>query len=134
MSPRTAFLGKLIGLYCILVALAMLSRKQATMDVIKAMLHNPPLLLALGGITVVAGLAMVLSHNIWSGGGLQLIVTLAGWIALIKGSLLLFLSPEQESSLFLDALHLDQFFYLYLGGTLLLGIYLTYAASRPNVR
>jgi hypothetical protein len=85
-------------------------------------------------ITVIAGLAMVLSHNVWSGGAVTVIVTLIGWIALTKGALLLFLSPEAESSLFLDTLHLEQFFYLYLGGMLLLGSYLTYAASRRATR
>jgi uncharacterized membrane protein YfcA len=67
MSPRTTFLGRLFGLYCILVALAMLSRKQATVDVLTAMLQNAQLLLALGVITVIAALAMALSHNVWSG-------------------------------------------------------------------
>jgi hypothetical protein len=131
MSSRTVFLGRLIGLYCILVSLAMLVRKQASVDVLTAMLHNAQLLLSLGVITVIAGLAMILSHHVWSGGAVTVIVTLIGWIALIKGALLLFLSPEAESSLFLDTLHLEHFFYLYLGGTLLLGIYLTYAASGP---
>ncbi len=134
MSSRTIFLGRLIGLYCILVALAMLIHKQATVDVVTAMLHNAQLLLSLGAITVIAGLAMVLRHNVWTGGAVPVLVTLVGWILLIKGSLLLFLSPEQESSLFLDTLHLEQGFYFYLGGTLLLGIYLTYAASRPSAR
>jgi hypothetical protein len=133
MSSRTIFLGRLIGLYNILIALAMLIRKQAAVDdVLRALLHNAPVLFALGVITVIAGLAMVLGHNVWSGGALPVVVTLVGWIALIKGSLLIFLSPEQESSLFLDTLRLEQLFYLYLGGTLLLGIYLTYAASRPR--
>jgi hypothetical protein len=129
MAPRTIFLGRLIGLYCILVALAMMVHKHATVDVLAAMLHNAQLLLSLGVITVIAGLAMVLSHNVWSGGAPTVVVTLVGWIALIKGSLLLFLSPEQESSLFLDSLHLEQGFYFYLGFTLLLGIYLIYATS-----
>ena len=30
MSPRTLFLSRLIGLYCILVALSMMTRRQAT--------------------------------------------------------------------------------------------------------
>jgi vacuolar-type H+-ATPase subunit I/STV1 len=132
MSSRTMFLGRLIGLYCILIALAMIIRKDASMDVVTAMMHNAQLLLSLGAITVIAGLAIVLRHNIWSGGAVTVMVTLVGWIVLIKGSLLLFLSPEQESSIFLDSLHLQQGFYFYLGGTLLLGLYLTYAASRAR--
>ena len=134
MSPRTTYLARLIGIYCILMGLAMIIRKQAAVAVLTAMLHNAQLLLALGVITVIAGLALVLAHNIWSGGAVPVIVTLVGWIAVIKGSLLLFLSPEQESSLFLDSLHLEQGFYFYLGFMLLLGIYLTYAAGKPAAR
>ena len=59
MSSRTVFLARLIGLYSILVSLAMIVRRQATVDVLTAMLHNAQLLLSLGVITVVAGLAMV---------------------------------------------------------------------------
>jgi len=46
MSSRTIFLGRLIGLYCILVSLTMLIRKQASVDVLTAMLHNAQLLLS----------------------------------------------------------------------------------------
>jgi hypothetical protein len=129
MSSRTIFLGRLVGLYCILISLAMLIHKQATVDVLTAMLRNAQLLLVGGVVTVIAGLAMVLGHNVWTGGAVPVLVTLVGWIALIKGSLLLFLSPEQESSFFVDSMHLDQGFYFYLGFMLLLGIYLTYATS-----
>jgi|SRR5579863_2659175 len=129
MSSRTIFLGRLVGLYCILISLAMLIHKQATVDVLTAMLRNAQLLLVGGVVTVIAGLAMVLGHNVWTGGAVPVLVTLVGWIALIKGSLLLFLSPEQESSIFVDSMHLDQGFYFYLGFMLLLGIYLTYATS-----
>ena len=72
---------------------------------------------------------MVHGHNVSSGGALLILVTLIGWITLIKGTLFLFLPPATESSLILDTLHLERFFYLYLGSALVFGIYLTYAAS-----
>ena len=68
MSPRTLFLSKLIGLYCILVALSMMTRRQATVETMTALLQNPSMMLILGVITLAAGLAMILAHNIWSGG------------------------------------------------------------------
>jgi hypothetical protein len=106
----------------------MLTHKQAAVEVVTALLHNAPLLFSVGVITVIPGLAMVLGHNVWSGGAMPVIVTLVGWTTLIKGALLLFLSPETESSLFLDALHYQQLFYLYTCVALLLGVYLTVAA------
>jgi hypothetical protein len=126
MSPHTIFLSKLIGLYCILLALSMIIYRQATVDSVTALLHNPSMMLVLGVIALVAGLAMVLTHNIWSGGALVVIVTLVGWVILIKGLLLLFLPPEMEAEFFLRGLHYQQLFYVYMGIFLVLGIYMTY--------
>src|SRR5271166_2417336 len=94
MGPRTKFLSRLIGLYCILVALSMITRKQATIEAVTALVHTPALMFAVGVIAVVAGLAMILGHNVWSGGALPVVVTLVGWLLLAKSLLILFLSPE----------------------------------------
>ena len=45
MSPLTIFLAKLLGLYCIIFALAMMTRKQNAVATVKAFIANPPLLL-----------------------------------------------------------------------------------------
>ena len=134
MAPRTLFLGKLIGLYCILVSVSMLIHKQATVETVTALVHNPPLLLVAGVIAVAVGLALIVGHNVWSGGALPVVVTLIGWVALTKGLLILFLSPEAASAFFLGRLHYDEFFYGYAVVSLLLGIYLTYATSRSAAR
>jgi uncharacterized membrane protein YkgB len=126
MSSRTIFLSRLIGLYCILVALSMMSRRQATVETVTALLQNQSLMFIVGVITLAAGLAMVLAHNIWSGGALVVVVTLVGWVTLIKGLSFLFLSPEVEAELYLRQLHYQQFFYMYAAISLVLGIYLTY--------
>src|ERR1700719_2430256 len=94
MSPRTIFLSRLIGLYCILVSLYMVTHKQATVEMVTALVHTQPALFAVGLTTAIIGLAMILSHNVWSGGALPVVVTLVGWMALTKGLLGMFLSPE----------------------------------------
>jgi len=127
MSPRTLFLSKLIGLYCILAALPMMTRRQVTLDTVTALLQNLSMMLILGVITLVAGLAMVLAHNIWSGAALAVVVTLVGWITFIKSLLFLFLPPEMAGGFFLRQLHYQQFFYLYGATALVLGVYLTYS-------
>jgi hypothetical protein len=88
MSARTTFFSKLIGLYLILISLAMIVHKQATIMSMNALVHNAPVLFVVGVIAVAAGLAMVLGHNVWSGGVLPVVVTLTGWLLLIKGSML----------------------------------------------
>jgi len=65
MSPRTSFLSRLIGLYCILIALSMITHRQAIVETVKALLYEPTMMFVLGVITLGAGLALVLAHNIW---------------------------------------------------------------------
>jgi hypothetical protein len=132
MLPRTLFLSKLIGLYCILIALSMMTRRQATVETVTVLLQNPSMMFVLGAITLIAGLAMVLAHNIWSGGALVVVVTLVGWMALIKSLFLLFLPPEMETRIFLQQLHYQQLFYLYTSISLVLGVYLTYGGVRSR--
>ena len=126
MSPLTIFLTKLLGLYCIIVALAMMTRKQSAVATIKALIGNPPLLLLVEVLGLASGLAMILGHNIWSGGALPVVVTLIGWLMAIRGAGLLALSPNATMKVF-EALRYEQLFYFYIGATLLLGLYLTYA-------
>jgi hypothetical protein len=134
MSLRTLFLSGLIGLYCILVALSMITRRQATLESVTAFLHDPSMIFILGLITLAAGLAMVLAHNIWSGGALVVIVTIVGWITLLKSLLLLFLPPEMEAGMFLGQLHYRQLFYLYGAFSLVLGVYLTHGGFMSRSR
>jgi putative exporter of polyketide antibiotics len=130
MSPRTPFLSRLIGLYAILVALSMFSRGQASAETVAALLQNPSMVFVLGVVMLAAGLAMVLAHNIWSGGALVVVVTLVGWMTLIKSLVFLFLPPEIEARLFLERLHYQQLFYFYWALPLVLGLFLTYGGFR----
>jgi hypothetical protein len=132
MSSRTIFLSRLIGLYCIVIALSMMTRRQATVETVTALLQNPSMILIVGLITFAAGLAVVLAHNIWSGSALVVVVTLIGWITLIKSLFFLFLPPEMEAGLFLGQLHYRQLFYLYTPISLALGVYLTYGDFRSR--
>ena len=133
-SARTLFLSRLIGLYCLLFGLSMMSHKQLTLEGVTALLQNPPLMLLLGLITLGASLAMVLAHNLWWSGTLAVIITLIGWLALIKSLLFLFLNPAMEARFLLGLLHYQQFFYDYAAVSIILGIYLTYSgfASSPH--
>jgi hypothetical protein len=132
MSSRTIFLSRLIGLYCIVIALSMMTRRQATVETVAALLQNSSMMLIVGIITLAAGLAVVLAHNIWSGGALVVVVTLVGWITLIKSLFFLFLPPEMEAGLFLGQLHYRQLFYMSTTISLVLGAYLTYNGSRSR--
>ena len=126
MSPLTIFLAKFLGLYCIVLALALMKRGQDAVITIKALVANPPLLLFVELISLAGGLAIVIGHNVWSGGALPVVVTLVGWLMVIRGAGLLALSPAATARL-VDAMRYEQRFYLYMGIALVLGLYLTWA-------
>ena len=134
MSSRTIFLSRLIGLYCILVVASMVLHRQATADLMTALLHNLPMMWVLSVITLTAGLAMVLAHNVWSGGALAVVVTLCGWAALIKGLLFLFLPTGVESDFILSALRNPLLFYVWMTPSLIIGIYLTYSGFTSRTK
>ena len=134
MSPRTLFLSRLIGMYCIVAALSMLLRGQGFADAVTLMLRDAPLMLFVGATTLAAGLAMVLAHNVWSGSAPAVIVTVISWLTVIKGSLLLILTPETEAAFFMQELHYHEFFHFYAAISFAVGVYLTYCGFRKSLR
>ena len=130
MPGATRFLSRLLGCYCLIMAVVMLLRRAATIAAITALLHDPALLYALGIILIFAGLAMVLVHNRWSGRRVALIVTLIAWLTLLKGLLLICGAPGQIADLYLRALQYAHYYSIYALATLVLGIYLTFAGFR----
>ncbi len=128
MASSTTYLARLLGLFAIVVALAMITYKQQTVETITAMMSNPVAVYAVGLIAVATGLALVLAHNVWSGGALPVVVTLVGWLSLIKGLACLFLPQQALAGLFVGQSY-GQLFYVSPVISLLLGLYLVYASS-----
>jgi len=134
VSDRTIYLARLIGLYCLLAGLIMVVQREGMVAAVEALVLDRALLLILGVITVAVGLAMILAHNIWSGGALPVVVTLIGWLTLIKGLVLWLMSPPAAAQFYLQQLHYPQLYYLYATVTLVIGVYLTVAGFSARVR
>lgn len=124
MSRLTIFLAKLIGLFALLLALVMAVHKQAIIDTANALVHERAVLFVFAMAALACGLAIVIGHNVWSGGLLPLVVTVLGWLLVLRGLLLLLLPPESVGAL-LEAMRLAQLFYVYVAITFLIGLYLT---------
>lgn len=127
MSPLTIYLGKLLGLYCVIVAVALSANRKSAISTVNDWMRSPPLVLLTGVITLSLGLALVLGHNVWSGGALPITVTVMGWLTLFKGLAFLLLPPARAVK-FYDALQYERLFFVYMGLTLAIGLYLTVAA------
>ena len=126
IQSRTVFLARLVGLFFLLVSLATLVQAGAIGLAINALVHDRAALLVVGMMGLLGGLAMVLAHNVWSGGPLPVIVTVIGWWLLIRNVLLLFL-PAQAIVALVDAFQVERFSYLYALIGVVIGLYLTYA-------
>jgi hypothetical protein len=133
MSTRTIFLAKLIGPFFILVALSILLQRQLVAETITGMMHDLPLLFIVALITITCGLAIVILHNHWTGGALPVVVTIIGWIILLKGVILLLVPPQVQLSI-METFRVEQLLYLYGAIDLLIGIYLTVAGFLASPR
>jgi hypothetical protein len=126
MSRLTIYLGRLIGLFLLIAALSMFLDKDSVVEMATALIDDRALLLIVGLIALGIGLAIVVGHNVWSGGALPMVITLFGWSQLLRGIALLFLPAETQIAFF-QAMRLEDFFYVYAGISLAIGAYLTYA-------
>jgi hypothetical protein len=129
MLPLTIFLARLFGLYCLIVATAMLIRKEETIRTLDGMVLNRGQVMIAGVIALGVGLATVLGHNIWSGGALPIGVTLVGWTATLKGIWLL-VSPTAVLKRSYSALNYRRLYTFYMGLTLVLGVALFWGSLR----
>ena len=123
MSQLTVYLARLIGLFIVLLIAALLLHGGAMVEIAVA---DKPLMFTYAIISLALGIAMVLGHNVWSGGALPVVVTLFGWLVLAKGLLLLFLAPEAMSRMF-EQMRYTEHYYLFLSPALIIGLYLTWA-------
>ena len=124
MAARTIYLSRLIGLFTLIVTLSMLADRPQALEMIRTVVQDRPALIILGLLGTAAGLAIVLGHQVWSGGALPVLVTVLGWVFLIRGAVLLYLSPEATAHL-VDRFRFEDLFNVYLGLTMALGLYLT---------
>ena len=127
MSRLTVFLGRLIGLFFLLYALAILANRHSTVEAAIDFMRDPPALMLAGITVLIAGLAIVLSHNRWSGGVLTVAVTIIGWIFIIRGFVILAVPRETLLAIF-EKMNFDEHYYVYCAVPLIIGLFLTIAS------
>ncbi len=125
MSPLTRYVSRLLGVFLLVMAVSEWTQPGLLTVIAPAMLDQPGLLWVSGMLTFVAGLAIVLGHNVWSDPAAA-VVSLLGWIMTIKGAALL-LVPAAGWTVLLGALHYPSHSGVYTIIPAVAGAYLTYA-------
>jgi hypothetical protein len=116
------FLAKLIGPVCLVIGLALLINGAAFRTLAKEFLDSPPLMFLSGVITLPAGLAIVLTHNVWAGDW-RILITILGWLAVIGGAVRI-LAPQRAAAIGRtmlanpSTLHISTGVYLLIGALL----------------
>jgi hypothetical protein len=83
------FLAKLIGPVMLVVGLAIFANQQAFRELAEEFMASRALMFLSGLLIMPVGLAIVLTHNVWTANW-RLLITLFGWLCAIGGALRLF--------------------------------------------
>jgi hypothetical protein len=122
----TYFLARLIGLLLLSIGASMLFQKTVFMKVLNDVTGDRTSLFMVGVILLLAGLSVVLTHNIWNAGFLPLAVTLIGWVLILRGLLSMFVPSDGIARLIRWA-KVEELSRLYAILVLAIGAYLTWA-------
>ena len=117
----STYLGQVFGLLYTVIGIGIFINSELYLKLFQEMKQNTLLLYLSGCASLTVGLTMVTFHNIWEADW-RGIITFIGWMALVKGVLLL-LKPEL---LLQKAAFWQQRMMLAGSITLLLGLYLGY--------
>lgn len=91
------FLAKLLGPIFLVIGLGVLFSRNVYRAAAEEVLEGRALLYLFGAIAFTAGLAIVLTHNVWVWGW-PVIITIIGWLMLIRGTLRIVI-PQQVGDL-----------------------------------
>lgn len=122
MSPLTLFLAKLLGAVLITMAAVLAARGSTLAQTARRMIADPGAVMLVGSLRIGLGLAIMIGHDIWTGGALPIAVTLFGWALYFSGLLLLFATPERLTAI-VDGMKLERNMPAYALGVGLVGLY-----------
>jgi hypothetical protein len=88
----SVFIARLVGPVMLVIGLAVLANQSEFADVAEEFMASRALLFLSGLITMPVGIAIVLTHNIWTADW-RVMITLFGWVNAIGGALRL-LAPQ----------------------------------------
>ena len=93
-----ASIFQILGLAYLTIGLGMLASPRFYEEMLNKMIDNEAVLFVTGLLVLVIGYFLVAYHNIWTSGW-TIIITIFGWLALLKG-LMMVVIPEKSIKLY----------------------------------
>lgn len=115
-------LAELWGFGFLALGLSLLINPNNRKEIFKAV-EDDMGLFCVGMITLVLAIATLLNYHVWSGGW-GLVITIIGWLGIVKGIFLLFL-PSTAKKMYSKMANKDWMTYLYFVAVIL-GLFLIY--------
>jgi hypothetical protein len=91
-------IAEVLGIFFVVMGVAMVVSGKATVSAIEESVEHKGMLFMWGLLALLVGSVIVVLNNVWTT-GLPLLVTILGWLALIKGAFIL-LAPAAAASLY----------------------------------
>lgn len=116
------FLAKLFGIYFILLAIIYIFKKNEVRDLIKGIRDNRVMISFIGYLQIIAGLAIIITHNIFSL-DFRGVITIFGYWLIVEGILYIVL-PKKTLRKIINTFSNT---FWYAGGSIIaiiLGVYL----------
>lgn len=94
------FLGKVVGIYLLIISVVILVDMPHFIKYVGSLINDGPLMFVTGFFTLILGVLMVVSHNVWQLNW-KVIITIIAWLTLIKGlSIILYPQLLDRATLF----------------------------------
>ena len=116
------YLAEIWGISLVVISFALLIKDKHIKSLF-AKIENDDSLFCWGVISFLLGLAMVLAYNVW-GQSWQVIITILGWLTLLKGLVLLFV-PEYAKK-YVKKMENQQWLPIALVVVVIIGLIITY--------
>lgn len=121
------YLAKVLGAYMLIVGVAVLIKGKSLSKIIKELTHGQVIQYLGGLLCLIIGLLIVSVHNIWETSPFYvLLITLIGWITVIKGAVHLLL-PDKTVDKMIKFFDNRTWFVLWGVVSVIIGVYFLYA-------
>lgn len=120
----TLFLSKLFGLSMFIIGVGLIVKWRDFRDMIIELVSNKGIFYLLVMIELIAGIALILSHNVW-GTLLESLVSVVGWMMAGEATLYMFMSHKKIES-FIEYFNEKSFYTIGSTIYIILGSYFIY--------
>lgn len=127
----SVFLARVIGLYFVIISLFMLIRHKSAASMLKDFATQRGVLLLNAIITLIIGILLVVSHNLWVADW-RVVITIIAWLVLIAGIVRLFTIDATKSIVKWWLKHSDRLIVAAIV-YLIVGIYLLFVSMGAGI-